>query len=68
MIEYNLVKELGFDHLDMGEYIAGQMKKMFLYKSSQNPDIYHRDYLAVLNQPVKEVIWQCPFKSDPWQF
>ncbi|XP_023330623.1 beta-1,3-galactosyltransferase 1 isoform X2 [Eurytemora carolleeae] len=42
-----LVKELKFKHLDMMRFFNMGMEKGLLFKSIQNPEIYHKDFLAV---------------------
>ena len=44
-----LVKALGFKHTNMMEWFVMNGERMVLYKSAQNPDIYHRDYIAAPN-------------------
>ena len=44
-----LAKELGIGHVDLREFFVMELEKILLMKSAQNPEIYHRDYLAAPN-------------------
>ena len=54
------VKALGFKHTNMMEWFVMIPERMVLFKSAQNPDIYHRDYIAAPNgnREVRNLI--CP--------
>ena len=54
------MKALGFKHTNMMEWFVMQGERMVLFKSAQNPDIYHRDYIAAPNgnREVRNLI--CP--------
>ncbi|XP_023348373.1 uncharacterized protein LOC111717089 [Eurytemora carolleeae] len=43
-----LAKELKIKHLDMTQFLTIKKKTGLLFKSVQNPEIYHKDFLAIL--------------------
>jgi len=44
-----LPKALGIEHIDLIEFFVMELERIILSKSVQNPEIYHRDYLAAPN-------------------
>ena len=49
------MKALGFKHTNMMEWFVMDSERLVLFKSAQNPDIYHRDYIAAPNVGKREV-------------
>ena len=43
LIKFTLVKELKIKHLNMMKFFNMGMEKGLLFKSVQNPDIYHKE-------------------------
>jgi len=50
-----LAGALGIKHVDLIEFFVMEMERMILMKTVQNPEIYHRDYLAAPNARNYEI-------------
>ena len=44
-----LAEKLAIEHIDLIEFFVMEMERIILSKSVQNPEIYHKDYLAAPN-------------------